>query len=93
MAHVQPLRLNTTAVASVRSSVTRLRDHSFTVTHTSFCEAIAREYHRERGVDVGERDNDRGYERPLWADVSEEEAFDAFPGVSEAVHDLKVCRE
>ena len=33
-------------VASVRSPVTRLREHSFTVDHLSFCEAVLEEFGR-----------------------------------------------
>lgn len=32
-------------VASVRSTVTRLRNHSWTVTHSSFAQALAREFY------------------------------------------------
>ncbi|KAJ3033683.1 Biotin/lipoate A/B protein ligase [Rhizophlyctis rosea] len=37
-------------VASVRSPVTRLREHSYTVDHLSFCEAVMEEFGRTHGV-------------------------------------------
>jgi lipoate-protein ligase A len=37
-------------VASVRSKVTRLREHSFTVDHTSFCDATVEEFAKHYDV-------------------------------------------
>ena len=38
--------LTSQAIASVRSKVTRLRDHSYTVSHLAFTHAVIREFHR-----------------------------------------------
>ncbi|TPX72179.1 hypothetical protein SpCBS45565_g00407 [Spizellomyces sp. 'palustris'] len=45
-----PKNLVGKGVESVRSNVTRLREHSFTVDHLSFCEAVAGEFYRTHGV-------------------------------------------
>ncbi|KAI9105690.1 hypothetical protein DFS34DRAFT_575123, partial [Phlyctochytrium arcticum] len=62
-------------VASVRSKVTRLREHSFTVDHTSVCEAIAAEFYRKHGVP--------------WTDVSGYTDLDRDPYISASYEELK----
>ncbi|KAJ3153774.1 Biotin/lipoate A/B protein ligase [Geranomyces michiganensis] len=47
-----PKNLVGKGVESVRSTVGKLRDYSYTVDHLSFCEAIAEEFCRSHGADI-----------------------------------------
>ena len=56
-------------MASVRSAVTRLREYSYTVTHTDFMEAVAREFASRhhtaarRGATTTIHDHDHDHDR------------------------------